>query len=121
MKDICWRFPRNGAKAHKSQQKLLEQEFETLLSFPRTEETTKKISEIRKKLETIHRQQVAGVKIRSKDHFYSDNEKPTQYFFSLENSRQSQKNITKLIDDKGNVHTSKDQILNHIAEFYTKL
>ena len=34
---------------------------------------------------------------------------------------QSQKNITKLIDDEGNVHTSKDQILNHIAEFYTKL
>ena len=40
---------------------------------------------------------------------------------SLENSRQSQKNITKLIDDDGNVHTGKDQIFNHIAEFYTKL
>ena len=34
---------------------------------------------------------------------------------------QFQKNITKPINDEGNVHTKKDQILNHIAEFYTKL
>ena len=30
-------------------------------------------------------------------------------------------NITKLIDNEGKVHTDKDQILNHIAGFYTKL
>ena len=77
--------------------------------------------EIREKLGTIHQQQVAGIKICSKDRFYNDNEKASKYFFSLENNRKSQKNITKLIDDEGNVHTNKDQILNHIAEFYTKL
>ena len=80
MKDICRKFSRNRAKAHKSQQKLLEKELETLLSFPSTEETTKQISEIREKLGTIHRQQVAGVQKRSKDRFYSDNEKQLNTF-----------------------------------------
>ena len=73
-----------------------------LLSFPSTEETIKQISEIREKLETGCQR-------------HNPLKRP------LLNSRQSQKNITKLIDDEGNVHTSKDQILNHIAEFYTKL
>ena len=65
----------------------------------------------------IQRQQVAGVKLCSQDCFYNENEKPTKYFFALENIRQSQKNITKLIE----VLTDKDQILSHIAGFYTKL
>ena len=121
MKDIRRKFSRNRAKAHKTQQKLLEKEFETLLSFLSTEETIKQIAEIREKCDTIHWQQVASVKICSEDHFYNDDEKPTKYVFNLENSRQSQKNTTKLTDDEGNVHTSKDQILNHIAEFYTNL
>ena len=101
MKDICKTFSKNWSKAHNIQQKLLETELDCLLSSPRTEETTKQISEIRKKLGTIHQQHVAGVKIRSKDRFYNENKKPTKYFFSLENIRQSQKNITKLIDNEG--------------------
>ena len=121
MKDICWKFSKARAKAHKAQQKLLEKELEILLSFLSTENTVKQISEMREKLGTIHRQLVASVKIRSKDHFYNDNKKSTKYFFSLDKGRQSQKNITKLIDDEGNVHTGEDQILKHIAEFYTKL
>ena len=84
MKNICGKFSKNRAKAHKSQQNLLEQELETLLSFPSMEENIKQISEIREKLTTIHRQQVAGAKICVKDCFYSNNEKPTKYFFSLE-------------------------------------
>ena len=108
-----WKFSKNQAKAHKTQQKLMEKELKTLLSFPSTEETIKQISEIHEKL--------LASKSAQKTAFYNDNEKPTKYFFNLENSRQSQKNKTELIDDKGNVHTSKNQILNHIAKFYTKL
>ena len=47
--------------------------------------------------------------------------KQTNYFFNLENSKQPNNSINKLIDDKGNTYTNKDQILKHIAEFYTKL
>ena len=121
MKDICKKFSKNRANAHKTQQKLLEKELDFLLSFPSTEETTKQISEIHEKLGTIHWQRVAGVKLQSKDHFYNENEKPTKYFFGLENIRRSQKNITKLTDNDGKVLTDKDQILNHIAGLYTKL
>ena len=82
MKDMCKKFSKNRAKAHKTQQKLLEQKLDFLLSSPSTEETTKQISEIREKLGTIHRQYVAGVKLRSKDRFYNENEKPTKYFLA---------------------------------------
>ena len=121
MKGICQKFSKARAKAHKTQPKLLEKELETLLSFPSMEETIKQTSEIHEKLGIIHWQQVVCIKIHSKNRFYNDNEKPTKYFFSLENSRQSQKNITELIDDDGNIHTSKEQILSHITEFCTKL
>ena len=121
MKDICRKISQAQAKAHKTQQKLLEKELETLLSSPSIENTVKQISEICEERGTIHLQQVAGIKIRSKDRFFNDNEKQIKYFFSLENSRQSQRNITKLIDDNGNVQTGKDQILSHIADFYIKL
>ena len=121
MKDICKKFSKNLAKGHKTQQKLLEKELNFLLSSPSAEETTKQISRIREKLGTTHRQQVAGVKLRSKDRFYNENEKPTKYFFGLESIRQSQKNATKPIDNEGKVHVDKDQILNRIAGFYIKL
>ena len=74
IKEICKKFSKNRAKAHRTQQKLLEKELDFLLSSPSTEETTKQISKIRKKLGTIHRQQVADVKLRSKDRFYNENE-----------------------------------------------
>ena len=105
MKDKCREVSKTRAKAHRTQQKLLEKELETLLSFPSTEDTIKQTSEIHGKLGTTQRQQVAGVKIHSKDHFYNDNEKPTKYFFSLENSRQFHKNITKLIDEDAETYT----------------
>ena len=54
MKDICQKFSKARAKAHNTQQKLLEKELETLLSFPSIEDTIKQISEIREKLDTIH-------------------------------------------------------------------
>ena len=122
MKDICRKVSKARAKAHKTQQKLRKKNLKSSCLSP-VQKTLliKQISEIREKLGTIHRQKIGDVKIRSKDRFYNDNEKPTKYFFSLENSRQSQKNITKLIDDDGNVHTGKVQILNYIAEFYTRL
>ena len=56
MKDICQKFSKARAKAHKTQQTLLEKELETLLSYPSTEDTIKQISKIREKLSTIHRQ-----------------------------------------------------------------
>ena len=112
---------KNGAKSHKTQQNVLETELDLLLSFLSTEETTKQISEICQKLGTIHRQQVASIKLCLKDRFYDENEKPTKYFFGLEDIRQSHKNIIKLIDNEGKVLTDKNQILSHIAGFYTKV
>ena len=63
MKDICWKFLKARAKAHRTQEKLLEKQLETLLSFPSTEETNQQISEICEKLGTIHRQKVADVSL----------------------------------------------------------
>ena len=75
MKDICRKFSKNHAKAHKSQQKL-----ETLLSFLSTNENIKQISEIHEKFGIIHRQQVAGVKVCLNDCFNSDNENQLNTF-----------------------------------------
>ena len=59
MKDTCRKFAKTQAKAHKTQQKLLEKELETLLSVRSTEETIKQILEISEKLRTIHQQHLS--------------------------------------------------------------
>ena len=78
----------------------------------------KQISEARQKLRTIRKQQVTASKfvLRSLLQWIR---KTDQIFFSF--GRQSSKSINKLIDDKGKTHTNNDQILKHIAEFYTNL
>ena len=83
IKDICWKCSKNRAKAHKIQQKLLERELQTLLSFSSTEENIKQISEICKKLGTIHRKQAARVKIRSRTAFIATMKDQLNTFFSF--------------------------------------
>ena len=62
-----------------------------------------------------------GAKIRSEEKFCHDDEKPTKYFFNLENDQQSQKSISELVDEQGVRHTTHKDVMKHIGGFYEDL
>ena len=69
----------------------------------------------------IHNKWAIGAKIRSKEKLYHDDEKPTKYFFNLENHRQSQKSTSELVDEQGVRHSTHKDVMKHIAGFYEDL
>ena len=121
MKDICRKFSKTRAKAHKTQQKLLEKNSKLFCLYQVQKTLSNRFQKSVKNLALFTGNKLPALKSAQKTSFTTTTKNQPNIFFSLKNSRQSKKNITKLIDDDGNVHSSKDQILNHIAEFYTKL
>ena len=71
------------------------------MNKPKSGDISQRIGEVKQELGTIHNKWVLGAKIRSKEKFYHDDEKPTKYFFNLETHHQSQKEISELIDEGG--------------------
>ena len=121
LKDLCQKFSKQQANMNLQNQKLLEKELKELLNKPKSGDISQKIGKIQEELGAIHNKLVTGAKIRSKEKFYHDDEKPTKYFFNLENNRQNQKRINELIDERGVRHTKPEDVMKHIADFYEDL
>ena len=73
------------------------------------------------KMQTIFEEKVRGSMIRSNILNYEQGEKPSKYFFNLEKSKQSKKSIYKLKSNNDILIDNKKDILNEIANYYTKL
>ena len=104
-----------------SETKRTRKSFHELMNKPKSGDTLQQIGKIQQELGTIHNKWVLGAKIRSKEKFYHDDEKPTKYFFNLENHRQSQKSISELVDEQGVRHTTHKELMKHMADFYEDL
>eukprot|EP00794_Sanderia_malayensis_P011466 gene11466-12661_t len=64
---------------------------------------------------------ISGARIRSKELYFSEFEKSSRYFFSLENKRQQRKVISSLSSRDGSIVTEPAEILKHISSFYSDL
>ena len=121
LKDLCRKFSKQQANINFQKQKELEKALHELMNEPKSGDTLQQIGKIQQQLGMIHSKWVLGAKIRSKERFYHDDEKPTKYFFNLENHRQSQKSISELVDEQGVRHNTHKDVMKHIADFYEDL
>ena len=121
LEDLCRKFSKKQANINFQKQKELEKELHELTNKPKSGDISGQIGKVQQELGTIHNKWVQGAKIRSKEQFYQDDEKPTKYFFNLETHQQSQKEISVLVDEQGVKHTSHKDVMKHMAEFYEDL
>ena len=62
-----------------------------------------KINKYQQELNEIENYKTEGTIIRSKEKVILNEEKPTKYFYTQEKQKQTKKNITTLIDEKGSI------------------
>ena len=77
-----------------------------------------KIIELKQKLKDIQEREMMGAAIRAKVEWNESGEKPTKFFFSLEKQRGDEKQLRELRNDHGDIIGTKDQIINHIQNYY---
>ena len=85
LKDLCRKVSKQQANINSQKQKELEKALHELMNEPKSGDTLQQIRKIQQELGMIHSKWVLGAKICSKEKFYHDDEKPTKYFFNLEN------------------------------------
>ena len=75
----------------------------------------------KRQLENFRNEKRRGIFLRSRANLIEHGEKPSKYFCSLEKRNFINKNVTKVVDNDGNIHTDQKIILNQIANFYQNL
>ena len=80
-----------------------------------------KINKYQQELNEIENYKTEGTIIRSKEKVRLNEEKPTKYFYTQEKKTTKNKNITTLIDEKGNILQKNTDILNECKNYYQKL
>ena len=83
-----------------------------------------KIVNLARKKETlieIRKEKIEGVMLRSRSRYQDLGEKPSKYFFKLENRNYANKAMTKIIENDGTEHTETNEILKCQWQFYENL
>ena len=80
-----------------------------------------KIKKYQQDLNDIENYKTEGTIIRSKEKTILNEDKPTKYFYLQEKQKQTKKNITSLLDEKGEEIQKNTEILNQCKQFYQKL
>lgn len=83
-----------------------------------SQEKIQQMQQTKAKLVNIRQQKIEGVMLRSKCRYQDLGEKPTKYFFNLENRNYTSKVINKLVEENGEEYIHTDKILNFQKEFY---
>ncbi len=120
IKHISIAFSKKLARANRSKRRDLEQKLFDVIKLDAKNHMKSAVENIKDEIRALDNKAVKGAKIRSKDRFYSEYEKPSKYFYNLENSRQGNKVITALNTTSGRVTTHSD-ISEAAASFYENL
>ena len=108
-KKVAIRHTIKKVRARTQQENQLENRVTKLQNEPNPDITT--IEEIKEQLATIVKDRLDGVKIRSRATWLEHGERPTRYFFALEQTKQKKATINKLKTATGEV-TSNPEILS---------
>ena len=96
LKHLSIIFSRKLAKGKHSASRKLESQVNDLVTSNSHKDNIKRIKKVSQDILNVDNKAVEGAKIRSNERFYTEFEKPSQYFFNLENSHQSSKVISTL-------------------------
>ena len=81
----------------------------------------RELEEVNKKLISLREDKIRGVMTRSRAQWLEYGEKPTPYFFSLENSNYIDKTIKEIEKTPDHVITKQEEILEEVKTFYKDL
>ena len=73
---------------------------------------------LQNELESIRKEYIKGLFVRTRAKWIEEGEKPTKYFLSLEKRNYINKTLTKIIDNNGITITNQMEILNEIKAYY---
>lgn len=76
---------------------------------------------LQNELESIRKEYMKGLLVRTRAKWIEEGEKPTKYFLALEKRNYINKTVSKLIDDNGITVTNQQEILLEIKTFYQTL
>ena len=79
------------------------------------------INDLENQLSSLISKQADGAKIRSRAQWFEEGEKPTRYFFRLEQKRAESNSISSLFDDDGIEKNSQKDLENILSRFYQNL
>ncbi len=82
---------------------------------------TEELKNKKQELENLRINKLKGSIIRSRVKWIEEGEKPTSYFFNLENRNFTSKIIPKIVKDNGDIIDKQDDILHEIKLFYQQL
>lgn len=85
------------------------------------EERINTLAQKKERLIEIRKAKIEGVMLRSRVRYADLGEKPTQYFFKLENRNYTNKVMNKIIEENGNECTVTQDILDSQKRFYQTL
>ena len=122
LKELAIAHSVSAARERKREKLILEREFSQILArgTPNTVADQRRLAELKSLLQAIEDQAVEGAIIRSKEQWLELGECPTQYFYQLENKRQTRNAINELrVNDMA--VTSNKEILSACRSFYKSL
>lgn len=124
-KHICilsQRYSRERAVLFRERRSDLQAEIDQLsVKIPKTNELLEVINQKQSELTTLLKEQNRGAWIRSRFQHINESDRPTTYFFNLENKRVMNKTISQLKIPTGEMVNSDTDILSHASDFYGEL
>ena len=116
--DICSRFKKEKEDMI---MKLESELVELNKDQPLSQFQIKEIENKQLQLEAIVKQKAIDAKIRSRVRWYEEGGKSTRYFMNLEKRNYNLKTVTRLNTGNGEYVESRQDILNELKKFYSKL
>jgi len=121
IKEITIGYAKNKAKTKKNILTSLEQElvlYNAILNP--SEEQKQQIEYLENKINGFYLEKAKGAQIRARIDYIEENEENLRLFKTLENSRQTKKNISSITINNKRI-TNNEEILKHEVEFYDTL
>ena len=94
---------------------------ELVISSPQSTIFQEMLTNSKEELESIRKEEIKGLFMRTKAKWIEDGEKPTKYFCHLEKRNYVNKTVTKIIKNNNEVLIKQEDILQEIETFYRKL
>ena len=92
-----------------------------LIRAKNSSEPSEIINDLESQLSVLISKEAEGAKIRSRAQWFEEGEKPTRYFFRLEQSRAASNSFSCLFDENGIEKNSQQDLENILTKFYQTL
>lgn len=122
MKSVMITHGKRVKKEQNRYQQMLETELNILVCKTKvTEGETERIRELKRKLEEIQKDRDEGSRVRSKEEWIDRREKCARYFYEEEKRKGKLKIMSSVLDEEGQVVSTKEGVCETTIRFYEKL